>query len=366
MTLVDYKRHFIFWETIFDEAGLRREIEKKEKEINESSFWDNNPQAQSIFNALSRDKKKLETLESIRRIEQDVIALHELMDSDSDVADDADFKAEHHSLVASFSKVVNELEMQSLLSGPYDANDAIVSLYAGAGGTDAQDWVAMLVRMYTRWFDKHGFSYSLVEQTDGEEAGIKSVTFLVSGDYVYGLMNQEQGVHRLVRQSPFNANNKRQTSFAALDVVPQIESQVSEIEIDSKELRIDTFRASGAGGQHVNKTDSAVRITHIPTGIVATSQVSRSQNTNKETAMTILVSRLSNVMKEQQKEELSQIRGVQKENAWGNQIRSYVLHPYKLVKDLRTQYETAQVQHVLDGDIDEFIWSSLRFKKDIS
>jgi len=269
-------------------------------------------------------------------------------------------------LVETFAEAVNQLELHSLLSGPHDSYPAYLTIYAGAGGTDAQDWTEMLLRMYCRWFDKRGFSYHILDQTPGEEAGIKSVSCLVKGDWVYGHLKTEHGIHRLVRQSPFNANSKRQTSFAAVEIMPEIDTDVSVGPIDSKDLKIDTYRASGAGGQHVNKTDSAVRITHLPTGLVATSQESRSQNQNKERAMNMLTSRLLILMQEQQQETLSQLRGPQQENGWGNHIRSYVLHPYKLIKDVRTQYETSQVQPTLDGDLDPFIHAALRLGKGTS
>jgi len=257
---------------------------------------------------------------------------------------------------------VSQLELKSLLSGPYDTTNAYLNIFAGAGGTDAQDWAEMLLRMYIRWAEKQGFKVDIIEQTAGDEAGIKSATCLISGDYVYGHLKQEHGVHRLVRLSPFNANNKRQTSFAGIEIMPEVDATVKGVDIDTKDLKIDTFRASGAGGQHVNKTDSAVRITHLPTGLVATSQASRSQTSNKETAMSLLRSRLILLLQEQKKEEISQLRGKQLDNTWGNQIRSYVLHPYKLVKDLRSNHEDVNVNKVLDGDLNDFIKAMLRHK----
>lgn len=262
-------------------------------------------------------------------------------------------------LLNQFKENILTLETRSFLSGKYDPSDCLVSIFAGAGGTDAQDWTQMLLRMYIRWVEKKEFSSSILDQTIGDEAGIKSVTIMVKGEFAYGLLKHEHGIHRLVRLSPFNANDKRQTSFAAVDVIPHLDPQF-DLKIDTKDLRIDTFRASGAGGQHINKTDSAVRITHLPSGTVATSQQSRSQIENKELAMGILKSRLVRLMEEQHLEQVSQLRGSQKENAWGNQIRSYVFHPYKLVKDLRTNVETSQLNEVMDGDIDMFIQSSLR------
>lgn len=258
---------------------------------------------------------------------------------------------------------IDGLEVRALLSDTYDNYPAIFTVVSGAGGTDAQDWTQMMVRMYLRWFEKRGFLVQILEESFGDEAGMKSATMLVKGEFAYGLLKQEQGVHRMVRLSPFNSNNKRQTNFAAVDVVPQLDQSFTDIEIDTQDLRVDTYRASGAGGQHVNKTDSAVRITHIPTGLVATSQASRSQNENKDLAMSLLKSKLVKIMQDEHKSHISEIRGESKDVAWGNQIRSYVLHPYKLVKDLRTNLETSDVQDILDGNLDSFINAALRQKK---
>ncbi len=254
---------------------------------------------------------------------------------------------------------IETLEIHFLLSGKYDSENCIFSLNAGAGGTDAQDWAQLLLRMYIRWFDKKEFQYEIVDQMYGDEAGIKSVTLLVKGLYAYGFLKNEVGVHRLVRLSPFNANNKRQTSFAAADAIPELKPD-TDLFIDPRDLRIDTFRSSGAGGQHVNRTDSAVRITHIPSGLVAQSQNNRSQISNRETAMTILKSRLFQAMELEHKKKLEEIRGDVKNISWGNQIRSYVFHPYKLVKDLRTDLENTNVTEVMNGDLDAFINANLR------
>lgn len=360
--MITFKRFFISWETIFDEAQLTNDIEKTEREINEDSFWDNNSQAQAIFNKLSEKKKALEEIYSLRVIEGDILAFYELTQSDASLLDDTELVSDTNNLIEDFSAKVADLETRSLLSGPYDTFNAYVNFNAGAGGTDAQDWTEMLFRMYLRWCEKRNYTVDILDKTAGDEAGIKSATCMVSGKLVYGYLKNEQGIHRLVRQSPFNANSKRQTSFAGVEVFPQIDTTVTSVTIDPKDLKIDTFRASGAGGQHVNKTDSAVRITHIPTGLVATSQASRSQSSNKETALALLKSRLIVRLDEEKKQEVAQLKGDQKENAWGNQIRSYVLHPYKLVKDLRTNVETSDVQGVLDGDLDTFIDAMLRAK----
>ncbi len=278
----------------------------------------------------------------------------------SESPEDTDILTEVTELIESLEKTINTVEVECLLAHEWDNFNCIFSINAGAGGTDAQDWAEMLLRMYMRWFSNKNFKAELTEITAGEEAGIKSATLLVSGSFCYGLCKNEIGIHRLVRQSPFNANAKRQTSFAAIDVIPEFDDSFKQINIDTKDLRIDTYRASGAGGQHINKTDSAVRITHIPTGIVAQSQAQRSQTANKDTAMKILTSRIVTQLERQQTEKINELKS-NSDIAWGNQIRSYVFHPYKMVKDHRTNEETANIQKVMDGEIDKFIESHLRF-----
>jgi peptide chain release factor 2 len=260
---------------------------------------------------------------------------------------------------------VEEAETEMLLSGPNDTRDAIVTINAGAGGTDAQDWAQMLLRMYLRWAERRGFKTEIVDEQPGKEAGIKSATFTVAGEYAYGLMMAEAGVHRLVRLSPFNAGSSRETSFASVFVYPEIEEDV-EIEVNEKDLRVDTYRSSGAGGQHVNVTDSAVRITHIPTGIVVTCQNQRSQHQNREVAMHILKSRLYDLEMEKRRAETAQLEESKRDISFGSQIRNYVLHPYRLAKDVRTKHETADVDAVLDGDLDEFIKKYLVLKSNAS
>lgn len=278
--------------------------------------------------------------------------------------DSLEIATELESTFSKFRSFVDDLELTSYLSGPHDGSNCYLSLNAGAGGTDAQDWAEMMLRMYLRWCEAHDYTVEVMEQTMGDEAGIKSVTLLVKGHLAYGYLKNEGGVHRMVRLSPFNSNNKRQTSFAAVDVMPEIDYDAAKIDIDPKDLKVDTYRASGAGGQHVNKTDSAVRITHLPTGLVAQCQTSRSQAGNKEAAMSILTSRLIVLLEKQHKETLSEIRGDVKDIAWGHQIRSYVFHPYKLVKDLRTNVETSNISAVMDGDLDGFIQAQLKNQKD--
>lgn len=254
---------------------------------------------------------------------------------------------------------VRNLELETLLSGPYDSHDAIVTLHAGAGGTEAMDWVEMLFRMYSRWAERKGFKVEILDMLPGEEAGFKSISFSVKGDYAYGFLRTEKGVHRLVRISPFDANQRRHTSFASCDVLPEIEEE-TEIEINPNDLKIDTYRSSGAGGQNVNKVDSAVRITHIPTGIVVACQNERSQYSNKLLAMRLLQAKLLALKEEERRKEMESLRGPQKEIAWGSQIRSYVFQPYTMVKDHRTGVEVGSVDRVMDGDLDEFIYAKLR------
>lgn len=260
---------------------------------------------------------------------------------------------------------VQQVETETLLSGPNDHCDAIVTINAGAGGTDAQDWAQMLLRMYLRWAERRGFKTEIVDEQPGKEAGIKSATFTVSGQYAYGLLSAETGVHRLVRLSPFNAGSSRETSFASVFVYPDIEDEI-QIEINEKDLRIDTYRSSGPGGQHVNVTESAVRITHIPTGIVVTCQSQRSQHQNREVAMRILRAKLYELELEKRRAETAKLEASKPEISFGSQIRSYVLHPYRLVKDLRTKYETSDVEAVLDGEIDDFIKAYLMQKGGLS
>ena len=255
---------------------------------------------------------------------------------------------------------IEKLEISTLLSGKYDSNNAILTIHPGAGGTEAQDWAEMLYRMYTRWASQNGYDIKELDYLDGEEAGIKSVTFLVSGEYAYGYLKGEMGVHRLVRISPFDAGGRRHTSFASLEVLPEIAEDI-EIDINPDDLRVDTYRSSGAGGQHINKTSSAIRITHIPTNIVVTCQSERSQIQNRETAMKMLKSKLLNLKEKENKEKIEDLKGVQMDIAWGSQIRSYVFCPYTLVKDHRTNYETGNVQAVMDGDLNGFIDSYLKW-----
>ncbi len=266
--------------------------------------------------------------------------------------------------VADLEQRLGRLELQSLFSGEYDDSDAVAEVHAGAGGTDAQDWAEMMLRMYQRWAERRGFTVEVEEATEGQEAGLLSATFIVRGRFAYGLLAAERGVHRLVRMSPFDSQKRRQTSFASLDVVPFLEELSKEVEIDEKDLRVDTYRSSGAGGQHVNKTDSAVRLTHLPTGIVVSCQNERSQLQNRAKAMQVLAAKLAERARQERRDELDSLSGERGDNAWGNQIRSYVLAPYQLVKDLRTQVETGNVDAVLDGDLDPFMEAELRRQRE--
>jgi peptide chain release factor 2 len=316
--------------------------------MGEAGFWDDQERAAQVSGDHARAARKLATFRELERDAEDLGGLAEL------VEEDPELEGELGEQIAGVERRLEALEEERLFSGPYDAGDALVAVNAGAGGTDAQDWAEMVLRMEMRWAEKRGFDVALLEASPGEEAGIKSATFRVSGDNAYGLYSAEKGVHRLVRLSPFDAAHRRQTSFAGVEVSPAV-GESSEIEVADDDLQIDTYRASGAGGQHVNKTDSAVRITHRPTGIVVQCQNERSQSSNKATAMAMLRSRLAELEERRRQEEIARERGEAQDVNFGSQIRNYVLHPYKQVKDLRTGTEVGDVQRVLDGDLDEFV-----------
>ncbi|HET7509745.1 MAG TPA: peptide chain release factor 2 [Solirubrobacterales bacterium] len=331
-----------------DPAGLEREAAQLEEEMGRPGFWDDQDAAAKTSAAHARAQRRLETF---RGLEQDIADLGDLAEM---AAEDEEMAVELDSQLGSVERRLAELEEARLFSGEYDAGDAVVTVHAGAGGTDSQDWAEILLRMYLRWAERRGFKAEMVEASAGEEAGLKSATFIARGENAYGLFAAERGVHRLVRISPFDSSSRRHTSFAQVEVGPVVEDSV-EVEIDEGDLRIDTYRASGAGGQHVNKTDSAVRITHIPTGVVVQCQNERSQTQNKAVAMQLLRSRLIELEERKRSEELAKQRGEVKDVAWGSQIRSYVMHPYTMVKDHRTEHEVGDVQRVLDGDLDEFV-----------
>ena len=332
-------------------------------EMEAPGFWDDRDRSNKLMKELKNMK---DTVEDFRKLESqydDILTLIEMGYEEEDVSLIPEIRSE----LDEFTRELDGLRIGILLSGEYDKNNAILKLNAGAGGTESCDWCSMLYRMYTRWAERKGYSLEVLDYLDGDEAGIKSVTFQVNGINAYGYLKSEKGVHRLVRISPFNAQGKRQTSFVSLDVMPDIEEDL-DVEIDEKDLRIDTYRSSGAGGQHINKTSSAIRITHIPTGTVVQCQNERSQFQNKDKAMQMLKAKLYLLKQEANVEKLSDIRGEVKDIAWGNQIRSYVLQPYKLVKDLRTEVESGNADAVLDGALDPFIngylkWMSVQGRK---
>ena len=342
--------------SLFDITVSEKQLKELELKTTEEDFWQKDTKETS--KVLSQIKQLKNKVEQYRKIENEIVNLQELtelanLENDVDVAKD---------ILKSTTKLENEIEklqLETLLSGKYDKNNAILTLHPGAGGTESQDWAEMLYRMYTRWAVKNGYEVKELDYLEGDEAGIKSVTFEIVGENAYGYMKGEMGVHRLVRISPFDAGGRRHTSFASLEVLPEITDDI-QIEINPDDLRVDTYRASGAGGQHINKTSSAVRITHIPTNTVVACQSERSQIQNRETAMRMLKSKLLNLKEKEQKETIDELKGEQKDIAWGSQIRSYVFCPYTLVKDHRTNYEVGNVESVMDGNIDGFIEAYLK------
>lgn len=335
-----------------DPDALRARVAELEAEMQAPGFWDDQGAAARANTEYARVKKRLDGYQALQAEVDEFDGLAEL------VAEDADLAAEFDDRVAEVEARLAELEEQRLFAGEYDAGDALVTVNAGAGGTDAQDWAEMVLRMELRWAEKRGFATELLEVSPGEEAGIKSATFHVKGENAYGLYTAEKGVHRLVRLSPFDAQHRRQTSFAGVEVAPVVED-AAEVEIDEDDLQVDTYRASGAGGQHVNKTDSAVRITHRPSGIVVQCQNERSQSSNKATAMAMLRAKLLEAEDRRRQEELAREKGEAQDVGWGSQIRSYVLHPYSMVKDHRTEFEVGDTSRVLDGDLDGFVRAEL-------
>jgi peptide chain release factor 2 len=333
----------------FDPDALTARIAELEREMGAPGFWDDQQRAAKISTEHSRLAKRLERYERLRSEYEDAAELFGM---------DGDMAAEIAASIVPLRRELERLQEEALFTGEYDAGDAVVTIVGGTGGTDAQDWAEMVLRMYLRWAADRGFETELLEASPGEEAGLKSATFSVRGENAYGTLRAERGVHRLVRLSPFDTAHRRHTSFAQVIVSPLLDDS-AEFEIDESEIRIDTYRASGAGGQHVNKTDSAVRITHLPTGVVVQCQNERSQLSNRQTAMRILKSRLAELEQEKREAELARARGQVQDTGFGSQIRSYVLHPYQQVKDHRTQYETGNAQAVLDGNLDGFIHAYL-------
>ncbi len=336
---------------VFDLPKQESDLIQLERAGEDPTLWDDPEAAQNTMRRLARLRRNVESWRSLVQRTEDALELAGIGDEDLRV----DIEAE----LTSIETELQNREFQALLSGRYDHENAILAVHAGAGGTDSQDWAEMLQRMYLRWCEKRGYTADVLDVSEGEEAGIKSVTIAVDGDYAYGYLKAEKGVHRLVRLSPFDANHRRHTSFALVEILPQVESD-SEIEVNASDLRIDTYRSAGAGGQNVQKNETAVRITHIPTGIVVTCQNERSQTQNKANAMRVLRARLLDLKQQEQEEAISKIKGDHVKAEWGSQIRSYVLHPYQMVKDHRTDYETGNTSAVLDGDLDEFIEAYLR------
>ncbi len=340
----------------FDAPAKRQELENLENQIAEPDFWNDQEKAQKTVQLRSRLERTVNRQETFEQGISDAEVLIEFAESDENSVQ------ELNELISRLEDEVGEAETEMLLSGETDANNAICSIQSGAGGTDAQDWAQMLLRMYLRWAEKRGFKVEILDEQSGSEAGLKSATFRVEGEYAYGLMSCEAGVHRLVRISPFNSGGSRETCFASLFVSPEIDENI-EVDIQDKDLRIDTYRSSGAGGQHVNVTDSAVRITHLPTNIVVTCQNQRSQLQNRAVAMQVLRSKLYELELAKRKSDAAEHEATKQDISFGSQIRNYTLQPYRLIKDARTKFERSDVETVLDGDIDDFIKEFLLFKK---
>ncbi len=354
--ILTYEKPLAEVKASLDLDGKSKRIEELEMDMEAPGFWDDPERSNMKMKELKNMKDTVEECKKLSTQYEDILTLIEMGYEENDESMIPEIRGELDEFISEFE----ELRISTLLSGEYDKNNAILKLNAGAGGTESCDWCSMLYRMYTRWAERKGFTVDVLDYLDGDEAGIKSVTFQVNGTNAYGYLKSEKGIHRLVRISPFNAQGKRQTSFVSLDVMPDIEEDL-DVDIDEKDLRIDTYRSSGAGGQHINKTSSAIRITHIPTGTVVTCQNERSQFQNKDKAMQMLKAKLFLLKQEANVEKLADIRGEVKENAFGSQIRSYVLQPYKLVKDLRTDVETGNVDAVLDGALDPFMNGYLKW-----
>ncbi|WP_347133590.1 peptide chain release factor 2 [Staphylococcus hominis] len=331
-------------------------IQEYEEMMTEPDFWDNQNKAQDVIDKNNALKSIVNGYYELNHKLEDMDATWELLQEEYD----DEIKEDLEQNIVTFREQIDQFELQLLLDGPHDANNAILELHPGAGGTESQDWASMLLRMYQRYGEQQGFKVETIDYLPGDEAGVKSVTLLIKGHNAYGYLKAEKGVHRLVRISPFDSSGRRHTSFASCDVIPEFDNDEIEIEINPDDITVDTFRASGAGGQHINKTESAIRITHHPTGIVVNNQNERSQIKNREAAMKMLKSKLYQLKLEEQEREMAEIRGEQKEIGWGSQIRSYVFHPYSMVKDHRTNEETAKVDAVMDGDIAPFIEAYLR------
>lgn len=342
---------------LFDLENKEFRIQEMDEIMLDPTFWNDQQKAQGIINESKGLKEVVNEFYALESEQEDLEMTLELLKEEPD----EELLVEAFEALEAFQKRVDEFELQMLLSGPYDKNNAILELHPGAGGTESQDWGTMLLRMYTRWAEKHDFKVETLDYLPGDEAGLKSVTLAIRGHNAYGYVKAEKGVHRLVRISPFDSAGRRHTSFVSCDVMPEFTDEVV-VDIRTEDLKVDTYRASGAGGQHINKTESAVRITHIPTGTVVSCQAERSQIKNREKAMSMLQAKLYQLKMEEKQEHLDEIRGEQKEIGWSSQIRSYVFHPYSMVKDHRTNVETGNVQAVMDGDIDQFINAYLRMQ----
>ena len=341
--------------TLFDLAGLEAQLKKMEEESHREDFWNDHEAAQRLL----KEKKSLDNkVDEFRGLEQDLEDVEVMIELATE-AEDESLVPEIQASYDSFKKNLEALRIKTLLDGEFDGNNAIISVHAGSGGTDAQDWAEMLLRMYTRWAESKKYKIKMLDYQEDTEGGVKSATLLIEGENAYGYLKNERGVHRLVRISPYDSSGRRHTSFASLDVAPEMDDSIT-IDIDPSDLRIDTFRSSGAGGQHVNTTDSAIRITHLPTNIVVSCQNERSQHQNKETAMKMLVAKLVELKEREHKASLAELKGDFSQITWGSQIRSYVFHPYTMVKDHRTGAETGNVQVVMDGDLDYFINEKLK------
>jgi peptide chain release factor 2 len=357
--LVEARKRVADAEAYLKIDDLRARRPQLETEASRPDLWDDAEVAKRVTGELSTVVGDLEQYDRLVTALEDAETLHELARE----VDDASQEAEIEATLAGLDRELRGLELRSMFSGEHDEYDALCTIQAGEGGADAQDWAEMLYRMYVRWAERRGFSVEEEGSTPGSEAGLSSVEFLVTGRYAYGYLQAERGVHRLVRMSPFNAQGKRQTAFAALDVVPVLHDDEIQIEVDESDIKMDVFRASGAGGQHINKTSSAVRLTHLPTGIVVSCQVERSQFQNRDRAMAMLKARLADLERQKREDELAGIRGEQQRVGFGSQIRSYVLQPYQMVKDLRTEHEAGNVQGVLDGDLDPFMEAYLQWRR---
>jgi peptide chain release factor 2 len=340
----------------FDVENKEKELKELESKTTENDFWNDTDNSSKVLKQINSLKSKVEGFKKLNNELNNLLEMSELLQ----VEEDEELAKELLKSTDILEKDIEKLEITTLLSGKYDNNNAILTIHPGAGGTEAQDWAEMLYRMYTRWANANGYEVKELDYLEGDEAGLKSVTFSVNGDYAYGYLKGEMGVHRLVRISPFDAGGRRHTSFASVEVLPEITDDI-ELDINPDDIRMDVYRASGAGGQHINKTSSAVRLTHIPTGIIVACQTERSQFQNRDTAMKMLKSKLLNLKEKEQKDTIDELKGIQMDIAWGSQIRSYVFCPYTLVKDHRTNYEVGNVQAVMDGDLNGFIDSYLKF-----